>query len=102
LDIKPEETLFRNSRRRICELMRHPILYSEENKNLEFCPLDGSRLLKREGLDDPKSILIRLEEYKNRTFPLIEYFKRENISVKILNGSLSPSEVFNNIFKSLK
>jgi adenylate kinase len=101
LDIKPEETLFRTSRRRICELMRHPILYSEDNINLEFCPLDGSKLLKREGLDDPKSILVRLEEYRNRTLPLIKYFEEENISIETLNGSLSPSEVFNDILKAL-
>lgn len=101
LDIKPKETLFRNSRRRICKLMRHPILYSKDNVNLRFCPLDGSQLIKRKGLDDPKSILVRLQEYKNRTFPLIRYFKKEKISVKKLNGSLSPSKVFENILKSL-
>lgn len=102
LDITPKETLFRNSHRRICGLMRHPIIYSRDNIHLKRCPLDGSNLLKRKGLDDPKSILVRLEEYKNRTMPLIEYFKKENIFVKTLNGSLSPSEVFENILESLK
>jgi adenylate kinase len=102
LDIQPEETLFRNSHRRICKLMRHPIVYSKDNIHLKYCPLDGSRLLKRKGLDDPKSISVRLEEYRNRTFPLIKYFKKEKISVKTLNGSLSPSEVFEEILKSLK
>ncbi|MDD5750554.1 MAG: nucleoside monophosphate kinase, partial [Candidatus Pacebacteria bacterium] len=52
LDIPPEQTVFRNSNRRICQLMRHPILYNEETKNLENCPLDGSALMKRAGLDD--------------------------------------------------
>jgi adenylate kinase len=101
LNIKPEETIFRNSHRRICELMRHPMVYSKDSINLKYCPLDGSKLLKRKRLDDPKSILVRLQEYKNRTLPLVEYFKNEKISVKTLNGSLSPSEVFNNILKAL-
>ncbi|MFH1894916.1 MAG: nucleoside monophosphate kinase [Patescibacteria group bacterium] len=102
LDIKPKETLFRNSHRRICKLIRHPILYSKDNINLKFCPLDGSRLLKRRGLDDPNSILVRLQEYKEMTFPLVKYFKKEKLCVKTLNGSLSPSKVFENILKALK
>jgi adenylate kinase len=101
LKIKPEETLFRNSHRRICALMRHPILYSEDNLNLKYCPLDGSELIKREGLDDLASIEVRLNEYRERTMPLVDYFKKEGISVKVINGSLSPSQVFSNILKAL-
>lgn len=101
LEIKPQETIFRNSHRRICQLMRHPILYSKETQNLKHCPLDGSKLLKRKGLDDPKSIKIRLKEYEARTLPLVELFKKEKLSVRKINGSPAPSLVFENILRKL-
>ena len=102
LDITPEETIFRNSHRRICKLMRHPILFSEETKNLTKCPLDGSELIQRKGLDDIETIKIRLEEYKERTLPLIDYFKEHNLNLIKINGSPAPAVVFNNIMESLK
>lgn len=102
LEISPKETIFRNSHRRICELMRHPIVYLKENKNLKYCPLDGSKLLKRKGLDDPETIKKRLREYKERTLPLIEYFKKRKFKIFKVNGSPPPAVVFKNILKILK
>lgn len=99
IEISVEETIFRNSHRRICELMRHPILYSKENENLKACPIDGSKLLKREGLDNPETIKIRLKEYKERTFPLIELFKKEGIEVKKINGEQPVANVFKDILE---
>ncbi len=102
LDITPKETIFRNSHRRICKLMRHPILYSKETKNLTKCPLDGSELVRRKGLDDPETIKVRLKEYKERTFPLVDYFKKEKLKVVKINGSPPPAVVFDSILKKLK
>lgn len=103
LEISPKETLKRNSQRRICQLMRHPTLATKkEFLNLTHCPLDGSKLLKRKGLDDPESIKVRLKEYNERTLPLIDYFKKEKLSVKKINGSPPPATVFKNILKELK
>ena len=102
LDINPEETIFRNSHRKICELMRHSILYSKETESLTKCPLDGSNLIKREGLDDPESIKVRLKEYKERTFPIFDYFEKQGIAVKKVNGEQSVSDVFKDILKALE
>ena len=102
LEISPQETIFRNSHRRICELMRHPILYSKETANLKRCPLDGSKLIRREGLDDPEVIKIRIEEYKKRTLPVVDYLKKEGIKVEKISASGSPAEVFNKIIGILK
>lgn len=102
LEISPKETILRNSHRRICQLFRHPILYSKETANLKICPLDGSKLLKRKGLDDPETIKVRLKEYKERTYPLIEYFKKEGLYIKKINGSPPPATVFENILKALQ
>jgi adenylate kinase len=102
LDISAKESIFRNSHRKICELMRHPVLYSQETDKLKSCPLDGSKLLKRKGLDDPKTIIVRLKQYKDRTLPVISYLKKQGISVKKINGSPAPAIVFKNILKALK
>ncbi len=102
IEISPKESIFRNSHRRICELMRHPILYSKETKNLKNCPVDGSKLLKRKGLDDPETIKVRLEEYKNRTLPVLELFEKEGIKIEKINGEQTISNVFEGILKELK
>lgn len=101
IEINPDETIFRNSHRKVCELMRHSILYSEENEKLTTCPLDGSKLIKRE-LDDPETIKIRLEEYKKRTFPVVEHLEKEGIEVKKINGEQSVANVFKDILKELR
>jgi adenylate kinase len=101
LTISAKETIFRNSHRRICELMRHPILYSRETLKLKRCPLDGSKLVKRGKLDKPETIKVRLKEYAQRTFPLIDYFKKEGLKVIKINGSPAPATVFKNILKAI-
>jgi len=101
IQVSAQESIYRNSNRRICELMRHPILYSKETEKLKFCPLDGSKLIRRKGLDDPDTIKIRLNEYKERTLPLVQYLKERKLNVKEINGKGSVSKVFQSILKSL-
>jgi len=101
IDISAQQTVFRNSHRRICGLMRHPILWDKETENLTICPLDGSKLIKREGLDDPESIKVRLKEYEARTFPVFEYFGKEGITVHKIKGEQSVANVFANILQIL-
>ncbi|MDP2930091.1 MAG: hypothetical protein Q8N56_00575, partial [bacterium] len=101
LEISVQESIFRNSHRKICELMRHPILFSKETDKLAYCPMDGSRLMKRKKLDDPETIKERLIVYKNTTLPMVGYFKKQGIPVIKINGSPAPAVVFNNILKVL-
>lgn len=102
IDISAKETIFRNSHRRICELMRHSILYNKETKNLKHCILDGSKLLRRKGLDDVETIKVRLKEYKERTLPVINILKKQGIRVKKINGEKSPVNVFKTILTILQ
>jgi adenylate kinase len=102
IEISPEQTIFRNSNRKICQLMRHPILYNKETENLTMCPLDGSKLLKREGLDDPEIIKVRLKEYKERTMPLFNYFKNNGFEIKKINGEQSVADVYRDILEAIK
>lgn len=101
IEISPEQTIYRNSNRKICELMRHPILFNKETENITMCPLDGSKLIKRKGLDAPESIKVRLEEYKNRTYPVIEHLKKEGITVKEIDGEQSVADVYKDIQNAL-
>jgi adenylate kinase len=99
IEISPEESLARNSKRRICELMRHPILYNEETKHLTRCPLDGSKLVKREKLDNPSVIKVRWQEYQKKTLPLIKYFEENNFKLIRIEGKGSVSDVFKRILQ---
>ncbi|MBU3964385.1 nucleoside monophosphate kinase [Patescibacteria group bacterium] len=101
-ELKAEDSIWRNSNRRICELMRHPILFNKETENLKICPLDGSKLIKREKLDDTEVIKIRLEEYKNRTLPIVDYLKNEGYKVTDIDASPAPANVFDNVLKAIK
>jgi len=102
IDVKPETTIWRNSHRRICKLMRHPIVFNKETEKLTICPLDGSELIKREGLDDVETIKVRIEEYTNRTKPLIDFIKKEDLKIKEVNGEDMIDKVFQNLLKALK
>ncbi len=102
LEQKEETSIFRNSHRKICQLMRHPILYTKETARLKKCPLDGSELLRRKGLDDPTTIRVRLKEYKERTFPLIDLFLKQNLKIGKIDGEQSVDDVFKDILKALK
>jgi len=98
LKLSAKESIWRNSHRWECELIRHPILYTKENTKLTQCPLDGSKLVSR--IDDtPEIIKIRLKEFEEKTFPLIKLFKKQELKVKIVNGEQSVANVFKDILK---
>jgi len=102
LELKAEDSIYRNSNRRICELARHPILFNKETEDLTMCPLDGSKLTKREKLDDPEIIKVRLREYNERTLPIVEYLESQGFVVKKIDAASAPSIVFNNVLDAVK
>jgi len=102
LEITAETTIFRNSHRRICELIRHSILFSNETEKLTKCPLDGSDLVKRKGLDDLETIKKRIEIYKEQTHPVLEIIEKEGLKVHKVNGEQSVADVHKDVFKSLE
>jgi adenylate kinase len=102
LELSAERTLFRNTHRRICKLMRHPIIFSSENEKLTKCPLDGSLLASRGELDKPETIEIRLKEYEERTKPVLDLLETQGLEIKNIDGQKTVEEVFNDILKVLK
>lgn len=102
IEISPEQTIHRNSHRRICELMRHSILFNKETESLTMCPLDGSKLVRREGLDEPETIKVRLKEYAERTYPIFDYFKEHNLTINRVNGEQDVATVYKNVLEAIK
>jgi adenylate kinase len=97
---KPEVSIWRNSRRRICELMRHSILYSKETAELKTCPFDGSKLMHRED-SNPEVIKGKFKEFQERTVPVIDYFRKQGVKVKEINGEQPVADVFKDVLKAL-
>ncbi|MBI3631408.1 MAG: nucleoside monophosphate kinase [Candidatus Staskawiczbacteria bacterium] len=102
LEITAETTIFRNSHRRICELIRHSILFDKETEQLTRCPLDGSNLVRRKGLDDPEVIKKRLEIFTEQTFPVLERAEKEGLVINKVNGEQTVSDVFDDVLKAVK
>lgn len=100
LNLPEEQTIFRNSNRRICELMRHSILYIPENANLKRCPLDGSRLIHRD-LDNVETIKLRLEEYDQTTAPLEQFYREQGFEIKKIDANQYVENVFDDILAAL-
>lgn len=101
LNLSAKESIWRNSHRKSCVLMRHPILYTKETVKLKKCPIDGSKLIIRKD-DTIEVIKVRLKEYQERTFPLIKYFKKQNLKVTKVNGEQSVEAVHQDILKAIK
>ena len=100
LDLPAEQTIFRNSNRLICELMRHSILYIPENADLKRCPLDGSRLMHRD-LDNVETIKVRLEEFEQTAGPLEDYYQKQEYNLKKINANQYVENVFDDIIAAL-
>lgn len=101
LEVEPEVTIKRNSERKTCELMRHSILSNEETEKLTFCPLDGSKLEKRKDDNSPEVIKTRIDQYVERTLPMLEYFEKNGYEVKKINGDQTVAEVFADALKAV-
>lgn len=101
LEVSEEESIKRNSKRRVCTLMRHSIIDHEETKNLTICPVDGSPL-ERRILDNEETIKIRLQEFKEMTAPVVDYFEEKGVFVARIDGSGSISDVYKRILIKLE
>jgi adenylate kinase len=97
---RPEVSIWRNSRRKICELMRHSILHTKETAKLKTCPFDGSKLIHRED-SIPEVIRGKLKEFQERTLPVIDYLKKQGVKVREINGEQPVADVYKDVLKTL-
>ena len=96
-----EESVKRNSERRICEKNRHPIPrpeYDPKFKGITVCPQDGSPIITRT-LDKPEIIRERYRVFLRDTTPVLDYFKEKDYKVIEINGEQPIEKVFNDIME---
>lgn len=98
LKIDPNIATKRNVARLICSVCATPVLSFEK---VRACPLCGGKLKKRI-LDNPETMKIRLEEYNNRTKPIVKELKKRGYKIIEINAAPRPYEVFEQIKKRLK
>lgn len=101
LKVSDKESVWRNTRRKLCSKCRYPVPFTSETKNLEKCPKCGGKLFTRT-LDKEDVIKVRLKQYKDRTYPLFQYFKETGVTVKEINGEQSIEDVFKDVLKAIK
>ncbi len=100
IKVSPEESLKRNTRRRVCQANRHPIPDIAEYQNITVCPHDGSPIVVRE-LDDPEIIKHRYEVFQAQTEPLIDFLSKQGYNMITIDGEKSIEDVHRDILNKL-
>ncbi|MCL4399862.1 nucleoside monophosphate kinase [Patescibacteria group bacterium] len=98
LKIPPEVSLKRNSHRKVCSVCGLQVLAKVKHARCPLC--DGKT--KTRTLDKPEVIKVRLDEFKNRTYPIVVRVKKEKYKVYEIDGTPAPFEVHEKIIKALK
>ena len=97
----PEEvSIMRNSHRSICSVCKTPAGFLGGKKS-NVCMFCGASLRKRT-LDTPDVIRVRIQEYKNRTFPILEELRNGKYQIMKINGEPAPYRMFEEIQKRLR
>ncbi len=102
LNVDPKDSLKRNSARLLCTKCKTPLMaLYYPSKSPKYCPMCAGPLYKRT-LDDPKIIPKRLEEYKERTWPIISFLKKQKHKVITLDGRKEPYKIFEQIERNIE
>jgi adenylate kinase len=93
IEVPDEEIERRLSGRRTCVKNGNHIFHVEFDppKEPDVCDIDGSRLVVRDD-DKPDVIRHRLEQYREKTEPLVGYYESQGL-LKRVDGSAPPDEV---------
>lgn len=100
INISRKESFNRLTKRRQCEKCGRLIPWIREFKKLKRCDKCGGDLIARKD-DKPEAIKKRSEEFKEKTIPVINYYKKQGRLIEI-NGERSIEKVFKDILKALK
>lgn len=101
LNLTKEESIKRNSTRRICKMHRHPIPNFDEYKDITVCPKDGSEILSR-SIDNTETIGVRYEVYLRRTHPVFSALKDKGYEIIEIEGEQSIDKVYADILDGLE
>ena len=92
IDVTDEEVVRRLGGRRTCVKEGHVFhVEFDPPKNEDVCDVCGARLVVRDD-DKPEVIRHRLEQYHEKTEPLIAYYESAGL-LRRVDGSLPPDEV---------
>ena len=97
LKVHPDSSVFRNTNRKICSVCKTPVLANHQS---EECPICGGKLYKRV-LDTPEKMKIRLEEYENRTKPILAELEKRGHKISEIDGEPAPHEVHKTVLQAL-
>jgi adenylate kinase len=98
LIIEHNEAVRRNKGRVICGVCKLPVLSSADAEQCSFC---GGRTERRPD-DKPELMDHRIEEYRTRTYPIIETLKKRGYSVEEIAGAPLPYEVHEEIMRRVR
>lgn len=101
LKIDPEVSIERNRRRLICEVCGTGLLYIDADHEHTMCPICGGKLIRRT-VDNPKVFHTRIEEYNERTKPIMDTLIAKGYKITEIDGRPLPYQVLNEILKKIK
>jgi adenylate kinase len=100
IDVPDDELVRRLGGRRTCEKNGH-VFHVEFNPSEQegVCDLDGSELVVRDD-DKPEVIRNRLEQYHEKTEPLVDYYDQRSL-LRRIDGTAAPDEVTEEVRRTL-
>ena len=96
IKLSEEESVKRNSKRRVCEKNGHPVL----DVAAEVCPEDGSPIILRPD-DAPAIIKERYQIYLSRTQPVIDFLIKKGYNLVTIDGEKPIEDVHRDILNKL-
>jgi adenylate kinase len=99
IEADDEEIIKRISGRRQCKNGHVYNVHYDPPKHEGVCDSDGLKLFQRDD-DKPETVRKRLETYRSKTEPLVDYYEDRGI-LKRFDGSRSPTEVHDHIRATL-
>jgi adenylate kinase len=100
VDVSEEEVVRRLSGRRVCVKGQHNFhVEYDPPKHTDRCDVDGSRLVVRED-DRPEVVQHRLEQYHEKTEPVIGYYENQGL-LRRIDGARSADQVHDQIRATL-
>jgi len=99
IEAPDDEIVKRISGRRQCKNGHIYNVYFDPPKHDDVCDSDGLKLFQRDD-DKPETVRKRLETYRAKTEPLVEFYDDRGI-LKRFDGSRSPTEVHDHIRATL-
>lgn len=100
ITLSEEESIKRNSKRRVCEKNGHPIFDTKNNEGITVCPEDGSAIIFRAD-DTPETIKKRYQVYIDQTQPVIDFLSKQRYNLITINGEQPIESVHRDILDKL-